>query len=336
MKSLLKKILNYLLLNISINLEGKFASLEQTLEGKFASLEQNLQINKKLNIPLNENQVSNFFIEGKIPSLLLIKPNGSRIFLDPRDPYITVHYLQVGTWEPHVTNFLQKLFEESKKNGLNNSVFLDIGANIGLHSIAAHYIGYQVFAFEPDPTTFKFLLLNTKINGLAIDLNEIALGKEAGDFDFSIDSQSSGMNGLTQSESGTGFQAKLSENSKRYETIRVKVSTLDLQFSIKKFENKSALYVLKIDTEGAEGEVLEGALSTLQNLNRYAVICEMHLDNVNLIKQLSGLVELELDCNKKVKMYLLRFGQDPILLDHNDSKTWHHHGSGDIALMVGI
>jgi FkbM family methyltransferase len=47
-------------------------------------------------------------------------------------------------------------------------VFIYFGANIGLHSLQAAEIGYEVFAFEPDPITFKFLELNGTINGLQV------------------------------------------------------------------------------------------------------------------------------------------------------------------------
>jgi FkbM family methyltransferase len=178
--------------------------------------------------------------------------------------------------------------------------------------------------------------LNTRINGLSVDLNEIALSNSAGELDFLVDSQSSGMNGLAKSESGTGSKAKLIQNSKRYEIIKVNVNTLDHEFLNKEIEEKDTLYVLKIDTEGAEGEVVEGAMSTLQKQNKYVVICEMHLDNANLVNQMSTLIKAEIERNKIVKLYLLRFEKEPILLDHTDVSTWHRFGDGDIALKVGL
>ena len=43
---------------------------------------------------------------------------------------------------------------------------LDIGANLGLHSIIMDKCGFKVKSFEPDPTHFKILKNNLKINSL--------------------------------------------------------------------------------------------------------------------------------------------------------------------------
>lgn len=43
---------------------------------------------------------------------------------------------------------------------------LDLGANIGLHSIVMSHIGYQVTAYEPDPIHFSQLEVNIKRNSL--------------------------------------------------------------------------------------------------------------------------------------------------------------------------
>ena len=61
-----------------------------------------------------------------------------------------------------------RYYLEKKKN----RIFIDIGSNIGLHTIIAKLIGFKVLSFEPDPETFginkKFLLQN-KINFLEIE-----------------------------------------------------------------------------------------------------------------------------------------------------------------------
>ena len=43
---------------------------------------------------------------------------------------------------------------------------LDIGANIGLHSIIMAKLGFNVTAFEPDPIHYEKLLANTILNGV--------------------------------------------------------------------------------------------------------------------------------------------------------------------------
>lgn len=301
------------------------------IEKRFQSLEQKLN-NSELNIP--KDQVFNYSVEGQIPSLLLIKSNGIRIFLDPRDPYITVHLLQVGTWEPQITNYLKtlcKTFESSKRV----KRFIDVGANIGLHSMDAYKMGFEVYAYEPDPTSYKFLVLNSNVNAIPINHKQIALSSKAGEFDFSISLESSGMNGLTQSESGTGFAARSASN-KSFQSIQVKATTLDLEFANDVFGNTDDFYVIKIDTEGSEGQVLQGATNSLNKLDCYVLICEMHLDNKNLIKSVNDIVNLERKKGKVVKMLLLRFEQEAIPLNHLNPDSWHQYGYGDIAIQIGF
>ena len=60
-----------------------------------------------------------------------------------------------------------KIMEEKIKVG---SIVVDVGANIGLHTLnMARIVGNtgQVFAFEPDPSNFKILRKNVKINNLS-------------------------------------------------------------------------------------------------------------------------------------------------------------------------
>lgn len=56
-----------------------------------------------------------------------------------------------------------RYYIENKKN----RIFIDIGSNIGLHTIVAKLIGFKVLSFEPDPETFeinKRFLLQNEIN----------------------------------------------------------------------------------------------------------------------------------------------------------------------------
>ena len=47
-----------------------------------------------------------------------------------------------------------------KKDYVN---FIDIGANIGIHSLIARNLGYQVCSYEPDPYTFEILDKNISL-----------------------------------------------------------------------------------------------------------------------------------------------------------------------------
>jgi len=65
------------------------------------------------------------------------------------------------------------------KSRFNDGVVLDIGANIGNHSIFfSKFIFEKTFAFETNPTNFNLLLENKRINNIGDDkliLNNIAI-----------------------------------------------------------------------------------------------------------------------------------------------------------------
>lgn len=62
---------------------------------------------------------------------------------------------------------------------------VDIGANLGLHTIVLARCGFEVTAFEPDPLHFEVLQRNLTLNGVAgVDLRNAAVSVEAGEAMF--------------------------------------------------------------------------------------------------------------------------------------------------------
>ena len=53
-----------------------------------------------------------------------------RLFLDTRELFMTLHLLEHGEWETHVRHLLRTALTEG-------STFVDIGANIGVHTLFA-------------------------------------------------------------------------------------------------------------------------------------------------------------------------------------------------------
>ena len=63
-----------------------------------------------------------------------------------------------GRFEDSELNLIEKLF----KGRLDKGVILDIGANIGNHTLAFSKISKKVYAFEPNIFVFELLKINTK------------------------------------------------------------------------------------------------------------------------------------------------------------------------------
>jgi FkbM family methyltransferase len=62
---------------------------------------------------------------------------------------------------------------------------VDIGANIGLHSILLSKCGYEVRSFEPDPEHFKILQRNLELNDCSnVMPNNVAVSSEVGTKEF--------------------------------------------------------------------------------------------------------------------------------------------------------
>ncbi|BCW88354.1 hypothetical protein sos41_14930 [Alphaproteobacteria bacterium SO-S41] len=135
---------------------------------------------------------------------------------------------------------------------------LDIGANIGLASLCIHdlYPESYIYSFEPSRLTFSLLDKNVSHNGLKSQIfpQPMAAGSAEGQISF-LDDQ----NYLAGSGAGTG------EGS--YE---VRVTTVD---EFVKYHAMPALDFIKIDVEGYELSVLDGARDTLKRF-RPAVFIE--------------------------------------------------------------
>lgn len=138
-------------------------------------------------------------------------------------------------------------------------LFIDIGANVGSYSILACGVaGANGFAFEPVPNTYQKLVGNIRINNLSdkIQCFNMGLGNQKDRIKFS-------------SHLDTMNHA-LSEDEIDDNAIEVNIDSLDVML-----QNESP-HILKIDVEGYETLVLEGAQQTLKKESLAAIIIELN------------------------------------------------------------
>jgi len=152
-----------------------------------------------------------------------------------------------GFYELPVTRYIAKLAK------LHGGLMVDVGANYGYYSClwAGLQTNNHVIAFEASPRNIAPLKNNIIRNKLQsnIEVCEKAVGKKPGSlfFDLGPDDQS-GWGGLTI--------------SKYNNSIEVSIVTLDDLFSDNKYDQ---IDVLKIDTEGSDAWVIEGAERLLRS-----------------------------------------------------------------------
>ena len=177
----------------------------------------------------------------------------------------------------------------------SNTVFLDVGANVGLYSIyAAKTKNTTVYAFEPSFFNLEYLARNIFINGLSEKINIIplALNNTAGINPFH----------LTSTEWGgalSTFDQKFDDSGKEmHPEFIYKTTGIDLDTLSKLLQLEKADYV-KIDVDGLEHIILSGARDTLKNARE--ILVEIN-DNFSEQREVSNkiLVELGFELDQKV------------------------------------
>jgi len=136
--------------------------------------------------------------------------------------------------------------------------FADIGANVGSYTVlASAVVGAKTVCFEPVPATYNRLLLNIKLNGIVdkVTTHNVALGNTPGELAFSVDQNC--MNHV------------IAEDEHATNRVTVEVSTLDDCLT-------EVPFLIKMDIEGYELPALQGAISSLSNVNLSALILELN------------------------------------------------------------
>jgi FkbM family methyltransferase len=139
--------------------------------------------------------------------------------------------------------------------------FLDVGANVGTYTILASGVTRaKSIALEPIPHTFSLLSRNIRTNDLLalVDLHCVAVGASPGNLVFT--SSRGPMNRVLSPTSSI---------SSGEATVEVSVTTVDGLLS-----NTAPSLLWKVDVEGYESEVLQGATASLANPELRAVLLE--------------------------------------------------------------
>lgn len=148
------------------------------------------------------------------------------------------------------------------KNVLNkNTVFVDVGANIGQHSLFASRFADSVIAFEPIKSLFSQFQMSVDRNKFNnIHIMNHALGNVEEEIKINITGRNMGTSSiLVKEEREEGEYISV----KRFDDIFTKIIPEDI---------KEKKFVFKIDVEGYEYQVLLGMQDFLKRFNPEMIV----------------------------------------------------------------
>lgn len=165
---------------------------------------------------------------------------------------------QTGQFQEQAIDDVIKILD-SCGHTVSRSCFVDIGANIGSHSIHAARLGFgKVIAFEPDPQNFRLLSANLVLHGVeeVVACHQIAISHQDGAMKMECSPSNFGDHRLRVSND----IAQNVHDEEQWALQDVKVRTFD-SLVLEGILPKDGPDLLWIDTQGHEGHVLASAHS---------------------------------------------------------------------------
>lgn len=172
-------------------------------------------------------------------------------FRGPSGDCITRHIYRFGAHEPHISRYVLEHIRLQPAE-----IAIDVGANLGWYTLLLSRLsepGARIFAFEPDPETYRLLCGNLRANSaIGVTALNLALSDTAGTAVLHrYKTSNNGRHTLTPGSDGGGGECE------------VNVQTLDT-FCASQGLAQTRVRFLKIDVEGFEYQVVRGAMSLLR------------------------------------------------------------------------
>lgn len=169
-------------------------------------------------------------------------------------------------YEAETSHFIGSILDEG-------DTFIDIGAHVGYFSmLASHLVGPtgRVYSFEPEASNYAHLLEHIELNK-ATNLvpNFMAVGGAPGIAQFHVNADNDGGHALWE----VGRHPFNEKTRSAPTTRRVFLTSLDHYFANREIGNLKAI---KMDAEGAEHSILEGAQELIARTGVPFVISEVN------------------------------------------------------------
>ncbi len=171
-----------------------------------------------------------------------------------------------------------------------NSVFWDVGANIGVFSLyAARKKNIQVLAFEPSAFNYHILVKNIEINQMDSAILALCLA-------FS-DKMELGVLKMADTQLGGALHAfgspqdsfKISETTNQV-VFKQGMIGISIDEFIETFSPAFPNHI-KIDVDGIEDKIIEGASNTLSDSRIKSVLVELDTNDIDYCQRVTTVIE---------------------------------------------
>jgi FkbM family methyltransferase len=229
------------------SLDDRISALGSTVETQASRLEETSHRLEEISARLQERA-------GRHE--LAITSANFGLYIGKPGEIISDHIFRAGAWDQHILDLAREV------GGKRAGLALDVGAHLGSVTVALAGLFKEVVSFEPNDFNFKILSANIAINGLK-NVRLFNKGVYSHQTRLALGEQEKQEIPLSVDESGA-FDGHSAKNLGAYSFSEQEggvfghdANTIDSYH----FEDVS---FIKVDVQGADGEVLMGALETIR------------------------------------------------------------------------
>lgn len=234
----------------------------------------------------------------------ILMVNGYKLNIIPNDPGISSELSIFHVHEPLTTNLIKNKLKE-------DMICLDIGSNIGYYAILESNlvgVGGKVIAIEPNPTNYKYLLKNLKLQN----------NNNTESYNFAASNKDGTIKFLIYETSNECMTIPDGEESK-YPGEVIEVPTKKMDTFVQEL-NLNTVDFLRMDVEGFEYYIFEGLKTTLERFKPLIQI-ELHVNIMGIDKTKLILEHLK-SLGYEIEYYIPRDVDVPIIGTKKDIKRF--------------
>ncbi|CAD7804044.1 hypothetical protein CHRY9390_01167 [Chryseobacterium aquaeductus] len=233
------------------------------------------------------------YLDSKTTYKIKYRGNITKIVLNRAFGYVDMKIFTDGIYEKEIVDDIVNHLSIDK-------IMLDIGSNIGQHSLLSSRYCKQIYAFEPMPTVFNQFNESIRKNNIKnIETFNIGIGDKKEDKEFYF------------IKNHAGASSFIDRKNSNTEKILLKIDTLKNILGNTKFD------VVKIDVEGFEAVVILGNKEIILK-NRPVIFLEFDRPSIENCLSYSSNQLFEFFIENKFVIYSRKLSKDINFVDFQD------------------